>query len=475
MKVFDESARPTVHFTPRRGWMNDPNGCVLHNGVYHLYFQFRIGDVTRPPTHWGHATSDDLIHWKEHPVAIYPDARLGEAFSGSVVIDPANRDRLLAFFTSHREIADGRAASEHQSLAVSIDGGETWRYRDQNPVVSNPGYPDFRDPKVLYHAESEAWVMVLTSGASILFYRSEDLTEWNLTGEFEWPALSKGCVWECPDLIPFDVEHGGTVWVLVVSRLERTNAGFSTVWYFTGSFDGRSFNATGAPRLVDHGGDFYATHRWHGMESARRGHVWTAWANNWAYAHAVPTRPWMGVLVVPRSLSIVRRDAGFVLRQYPVVQLRKLVNRSDHITPRPDDVTVVNLNGSPAHAMRTVVADADRGHASITVRYTGGETWTLRWTGSRRELLLDTGGLTGSAFSPHYRTCHGVSVPESNDLEVSVLLDSLVVEVFINRGEIVFTNQIFPHSALERAEFTSGDGTFFQGVVHETLKSMRCP
>lgn len=65
--------RPKIHFSPEKGWMNDPNGMVYVDGVYHFFYQKYPYDTSWGPMHWGHATSRDLIHWEHQPIALYPD------------------------------------------------------------------------------------------------------------------------------------------------------------------------------------------------------------------------------------------------------------------------------------------------------------------------------------------------------------------------------------------------------------------
>ena len=151
--LYRERFRPMYHFTAPKGWLNDPNGLICFRGRYHLFYQYNPKDVVWDMPHWGHAVSDDMIHWKHLPIALYPDA-LGSIFSGTIVADTGNTSGLfgpegglVALFTHHA--AD---RTEYQSLAYSRDGGLTWTKYPGNPVLRGGPGPDwkvFRDPKVL--------------------------------------------------------------------------------------------------------------------------------------------------------------------------------------------------------------------------------------------------------------------------------------------------------------------------------------
>ena len=142
--------RPLWHFTPRAHWMNDPNGLVFHQGVYHLFFQHHPQGSTWGPMHWGHATSTDLLRWQEQPIALAPD-HIGMIFSGSAVLDHGNRSGLgppgsqplVAMFTHHDMAAEqaGRIDRQHQSLAASLDGGQTWTPLRRQPGDAQPWHP----------------------------------------------------------------------------------------------------------------------------------------------------------------------------------------------------------------------------------------------------------------------------------------------------------------------------------------------
>src|SRR3954447_9518741 len=106
--VYKEPYRPQLHFSPKTSWMNDPNGLVYINNVYHLFFQYFPDSTIWGPMHWGHAISKDLLHWKQKDIALYPDS-VGYIFSGSVIIDSTNstgfgkegKIPMVAIFTQH--------------------------------------------------------------------------------------------------------------------------------------------------------------------------------------------------------------------------------------------------------------------------------------------------------------------------------------------------------------------------------------
>ncbi len=251
----DEPYRPAIHYTPEKNWMNDPNGLVFHKGVYHLYYQHNPSGNTWGNMSWGHATSKDLVHWQEQPLAIATDAEQ-DIFSGSVVVDKDNTSGfgtkknppLIAIFTSAYKEASAHRGLQAQSLAYSLDDGQTWTKYSGNPVL-NRNSANFRDPKVLWYDKPGGggyWVMTAVEATEhkVVLYKSANLKDWTALSEFG-PANATGGQWECPDLFPLavDGDKNNIKWVMVVNINPGGVAGGSAGQYFVGNFDGTTFTS----------------------------------------------------------------------------------------------------------------------------------------------------------------------------------------------------------------------------------------
>jgi fructan beta-fructosidase len=259
----DEPYRPALHFSPQENWMNDPNGMVYHDGTWHLFFQHNPYGTRWGNMSWGHATSTDLVHWEEQPVAIPQTfdengTAIEDIFSGSVVIDEGNTSgfgtaedpALVAVYTSaYTSAHPTHAGKQAQSLAYSTDDGQTWTKYEGNPVLDRNS-ANFRDPKVFRYEDpvtgESYWVMVAVEAVDykVVLYRSDDLKNWTHLSDFG-PANATGGIWECPDLFPLAVDGDpeNVKWVMVVNLNPGAVAGGSGGQYFVGDFDGTTFTS----------------------------------------------------------------------------------------------------------------------------------------------------------------------------------------------------------------------------------------
>ena len=458
--------RPLAHFTARDTWINDPNGLVHLDGVYHLFFQTNPYGSVWADMSWGHATSTDLLTWDERPLAIErTDEEL--VFSGSAVHDAEGRSGLagpgrpvlVAFYTSAYTPPSPRAGIQAQSLAFSVDGGETWERHAGNPVLDR-GSSDFRDPKVFRYGGADGhWVMVTVEALEhrVLVHTSTDLLHWTFRSDVG-PLGAVGGVWECPDLFPLTVRGTGeTRWVLVVSLNPGAVAGGSGTQYFVGDFDGAVFTperfavpaagAAGAPDhpvpdddegwhdWLDHGRDFYAGVSWNDAPDGRR--LLIGWANNWDYANTTPTHPWRSTMSLVRELDLVRlADGRLRVAQRPVLP-PVLPDVPDGGAPGPR-VHEVDVDTAPGSRTELVLASAD-----------GGSRVALTVDGDRRTLSVDRTRSGAVDFHPLFASVDTAPLlGDGPTAHVRLVVDGCLLEVDVDDGLVTVTQQVFPHAAL---------------------------
>lgn len=469
--------RPAYHFTPAAHWMNDPNGMVFHDGVYHLFFQYYPDGMVWGPMHWGHATSRDLLRWTEHDIALRPDAH-GMIFSGSAVVDEANssgfgrdgRAPLVAIFTHHDADAEraGSQTFQTQSLAYSLDDGKSWTKYDGNPVLRNPGIRDFRDPKVFWHAASARWVMSLAARDRIAFYSSPNLREWKRESDFGADAGSHVGTWECPDLFPLTID-GRTRWVLLVSVDKGGPNGGSATQYFIGDFDGHRFTADETQtRWVDHGADDYAGVTWSNTGERR---IFLGWMSNWAYAKEVPTSPWRSAMTLPRELRLQRVGDGLALASTPAVDAATFGAAPVALpTTLRDgslslDEALRDANGAFALRLRTQEL---RGF-TLALGNDGGDALELGYDEAARAWFIDRSRAGLSDFNPGFARRHvAPRIATDKASDVVLYFDATSVELFADGGLSVMTSLFFPQRPYTTMTLRADDG-----LVLERLEVQR--
>ncbi len=443
--------RPIFHFTPQKGWMNDPNGMIFLNGQYHLFYQHYPAATVWGPMHWGHATSKDLVDWTHLPIALYPDS-IGMIFSGSAVLDKNNTSGLgrngiaplVAIFTQHNMPGEkaGRVDFQNQSIAFSLDEGRTWTKYAGNPVLKTPNLKDFRDPKVIWHAPTQKWIMNLAVADHIEFYSSPNLIDWTKESELGKGQFAHGGVWECPDLLPFNV-NGQTIWVLLVSMNPGGPNSGSATQYMVGDFDGHVFKPFSTQtKWMDYGPDNYA-----GVTFSNKGdrNILIGWMSNWNYANLVPTDKWRSAMTVPRELSVVKRNtnentasstSAISLNDYLLVSnpVKELNGRFTKI--------VSNENTIPN---RIDIADLKATDFEIILSNAFNEKIVVGYDANKKQFFIDRKNAGVSKFHDGFAAV--ATAPRFADdakMDLTILLDKTSVELFADGGRTVMTALFFP-------------------------------
>lgn len=462
--VYTEKYRPQYHFSTPQGRLADPNGLVYFDGEYHLFHQ-KMGT-------WAHAVSRDLLHWEHLPIALEHD-ELGQALSGSAIVDSNDTSGLfdgeagmIAFYTN-------TTGGEAQSIAYSKDKGRTWERYEGNPVIENPNIKDFRDPKVFWHEESKKWVMVVSTDKSVTFYNSEDLIDWEYQSRFGDGEGSHVAVWETPDLfrLPIDGDENNEKWVLHVGIGDNDVTDGSTSQYFIGEFDGTEFvNSNSAETILytDVGQDFYAAQSFSNIPEQDGRRIWLGWMVNWRYPYQSPTEPWMGAMSIPRELTLrTTADGSVRLFQEPISEIENIraINHSVDPFTLEGDHRISGFSGT-TYEFEAVVEWSDIEEFGIRLRQSEDEETIIGVNLDLEKVFLDRkeSGLetlidrNGEQFSFGKRFEENF-VKENKQIKIRGLVDESSVEVFIDDGEIVFTNLIYTKPTNSGIELYSKGGS----------------
>lgn len=486
---YNEEYRNQFHFSPPEKWMNDPNGMVLHNGVYHLFYQYYPDSTVWGPMHWGHATSRDLLYWENKPVALFPDS-LGYIFSGSTVLDKENTSGLgtkdtpplIALFTYHdpeKERA-GSNVYQYQGLSYSLDDGKTWKKYESNPVLENPGIKDFRDPKVFWHEPGNQWIMVLAVLDHVEFYGSKNLLSWTKLSEFGRNEGSHDGVWECPDLIEVPVENSqNRQWVLLVSIGTGGERGSATQ-YFIGDFDGEKFvNKYNENKVLwlDQGWDNYAGVTWSNTPDDQK--IFLGWMSNWLYAQEVPTVSWRSHMTVPRKLTVFNSQDFLRLRSYPVLDFQLLRKSAKEINR-----TLVNIeadfsqylqgDGMPLFDFELLFSRIRNDVPwSVVFSNVHGDTLEFGYDNTQNRYFLDRSRSGEVSFHEKFGQIHRAErLNRGPQFPVRILLDRSSIEVFADKGEVVFSDIFFPKGPLTFMHIRAPEeAILFEGMVYR-MKSI---
>jgi fructan beta-fructosidase len=479
--IMKEPYRPQIHFSPKANWTNDPNGMVYNNGVYHLFFQYYPEGTTWGPMHWGHATSRDLIHWAEQPIALYPDS-LGYIFSGSAVVDKKNTSGLgkkgqvplVAIFTHHNPIAqkEKRTDYENQSIAYSLDNGRTWKKYAQNPVLKNPGITDFRDPKLMWYELQKKWVMTLATKDRVTFYSSPDLKNWKKESDFGSDAGAHGGVWECPDLFTLN-DNGKNVWVLIVNINPGGPNKGSATQYFLGDFDGNKFTPNSKDvKWIDYGPDEYAGITWSNTGKRK---IFLGWMSNWLYANKVPTIKWRNAMTLPRELKLMHVGNELLIASQPVIELSKI--QSKPITAENVSVTnsldIAEKTGRVKFPCRINIGMDKIKDFSLVLSNELGEELVIGYDKKQNQYYIDRTKSGKTGFQKDFAARH--TAPRftgNNKMNLSLILDESSVELFADDGLTVMTEVFFPEKPYNQIHLHTNEKPLFKKIEYINFKSI---
>ena len=432
--IYRERNRPQFHFTTKRGWINDPNGCIWHDGQYHLYYQHNPFEREWENMTWGHATSPDLLHWTEQPPVLFPDT-LGTMFSGSAVFD---KDNTSGFGTKknpplvYAYTAD-RSEKEVQCIAYSLDGGMTLHKYKGNPVIDSHDKwqtRDTRDPRVFWYEPRGHWVLVLNERNGHSIYTSANLKEWTYQSHVNG-------FWECPDLFPLSVDGNADDVRWVMYGASNT--------YMIGRFDGKVFTPESGKHRFSTGA-IYAAQTFNDVPDGRR--IQIGWAN-------IDHRgmPFRGQMLLPTELTLRSTKDGVRLVSKPIKEVETLLsplyNSESGLKKQEANVAL-----NKALPQRGSGEGANCLHLRATLNLTYATSAGLKFDGQTLvDYDLNRNTLNGQFYSPQD--------PTSLSLTMDIYIDRTSIEVFIDDG--LYSYSMERRRAIGAAQKTIPKGFEFWG------------
>ena len=430
-EYYKEKYRPQFHFTAKKNWLNDPNGLVYYDGVYHLFFQYMPPHRHGAYKDWGHAISKDLVHWEQIPQHITPHKVWGGCWSGSAIVDVDNTSHfqqgkekpIIAFLTNGGSPDDGFGPKCTQCLAYSTDGGKIFTYYDQNPIIKNINGSN-RDPKVIWDNEHKKWIMSLYMDKDNDFglFSSTDLKNWQFLS-----TISLKGVTECPGFqpLPVDGDSSKMKWLLFGANGH----------YVVGSFDGKKFSPETKVQAIDYGKNFYAAQTWNNTPDGRCIHI--AW---------MPTKPYPGMpfeqqMNFPTELSLKTTPAGIQAFRVPVREIKHLYDK--------DIKWQKTLDNHSPNPLQPLDGDLFDLKLEVDLRKSAYLDLKLRGAVIHYDALKQTISCHGSTVEDTVKSQisnlgEAPLRPANGKINLRILVDRTTIEIYGNDGQVVMSSCFMP-------------------------------
>ena len=393
-RIIHSDYRQHYHIQAVTGLLNDPNGFVFHDGVWHLFYQWCPWGAVHGLKYWYHTTSEDLVSWKNAGVCIRPDTEFDNkgAYSGSAL---PTADSVYLYYTGNHRDEDWTRRPYTCLVELNDDGSAA----KLPPLFGmNEDYTEHqRDPKIIHNKENGKYYIVLGAQTKdkrgcILIYSSDSAAEgWSFAGELKVPGF----------------EDFG---------------------------DNTRFH------VLDFGFDSYAAECAANPDDKNKATL-VAWMGLPDASYPTDEEEWSGCLTLPRELRV--RDRRLI--QQPLDGLRglrgaKIDLESTNLLPRVCELELISRGGSLDLRLFT----KEDGSGGLTISYDDGA----------KEITVDRSGLE-KRFNTALGEQRTRPLPKGL-FHLRIFIDRSSVEIFVNDGDAVFSSRIFPVKGEERL-FIDGD------------------
>ncbi|QTJ60938.1 glycoside hydrolase family 32 protein [Dolosigranulum pigrum] len=434
------------HLMPEVGWLNDPNGAVQFNGTYHIYHQYVPETPNGGRTHWGHKTSQDLVHFTEEDIFLSPTESFDTdgVYSGNAFV---HEGQLHFFYTGNvKQPGDhDYTYSGREQNTIHVTSTDGFSVDSREVVIPHADYPDeytdhIRDPKVFQHEET--FYMILgarkrSNTGAILLYESSDLSNWSLSGEFIEGTEDEGYMWECPDYFAVD---GQDILILSPQGILPTTYQYHNphaACYVLGAvnWDEVRFERSTDFRELDRGFDFYAPQTFEDEHGRRIMWGWMGIGDTEPeYLNPTVARGWQHALTLPRELRVVDGE----LRQLPLPEYNIL--RQNHVTQQltvDGPTEMEDLSGEVYEMMIQLEETPD--DFSLTLR--------------QDTVIEYADGLLTLKHGPSGYGRRKRQIELSELTELHLFSDTSSLEIFINHGEYVLSTRVYPEPGEDQIVF----------------------
>jgi beta-fructofuranosidase len=430
-KLSSDPHRPRYHFLPPNNWLNDPNGLIHWQGRYHMFYQHNPNNPFWGDIHWGHAVSNDLVHWQDLSPALTPEmspADDGGCWSGCAVNDKGVPTIL------YTGVKNGEQTT---CIATGDENLLVWQKDKANPILRAPQLPgfrhqDYRDPYVW--CEGEVWYQVISmtihNRGQVLLYRSSNLRDWEylhplIPEDVRENLYDEADIWECPNFFALSSHETGDKWVLIVSIWKNHTLLYPLA--IVGTFKDLRFYPELQQRMDWGEKCFYAPLTFQDEKNRR---LMFGWLQEQRSKEEQVEAGWSGVMSLPRVLSIEnnRLKTDFA----PELQsLRKeKIELSDIAIAKP---RVIDGVKSDRLELQLSLRRNSATRSGIILKHLSNEQTRIAVDWSAKELAVET---TNGLYTGKFDSL-------ANSLDLHVFIDGSVIEVLANR-EVAMSCRVYP-------------------------------
>lgn len=451
-KVAQSPWRVNYHIEAQTGLLNDPNGFSYFNGKYTLFYQNWPFGAAHGLKQWVHTESEDLVHFHQTGTKLLPNHSHDShgAYSGSAYeID----DKLFIFYTGN--VRDDNWVRDPLQIGAWMDKeGHIEKFDEVLIQQPDDVTEHFRDPQIFdYQGQFYAIVGAqnLDKKGFIKLYKAEnnDVHKWTFINNLDFGANGSEYMIECPNLVFVDDKP-----VLLYSPqgLDKSECSYDNIYPNTykicQAFDTSTATLTGASNIqnLDYGFEAYATQGF----NAPDGRVLTvSWIGLPDIDYPTDSYDYQGAMSLVKELSI--KDGK--LYQYPVSAITSLRSSQEAFSEKKHTSNCYELE---------VTFPANQETALLLFDDEKGNGLRLSVDTKNGKVTLDR-SKAGVQYATEFGTTRHCTI-DSKETTANIFVDKSIVEIFINKGEKVFTSRVFPETGQTGIKVLSGNphGNYFE-------------